>query len=156
MTALKASDKDLIKSYLSQQRDLSDEDIEGKYLDDIIEKASRFYHDFVRTKKHEIEFSHKDISFIKQFIEVLQRPLLAEEIHSSVYEIAHHNNIKPQYLFKVLYRALIEQDRGPRLGNFITMIGREKAIEIMSTALGLQREEEKDSQAWLYAITSLC
>jgi len=144
MTALKLTDKELIKNYLSKQKDLTDKDLTGNFLNDLIDKAEKFYHDFLSTRKHEIVFSNEDIFYLGQFIGLLYADLSAEKIHNAVYKIAQKNKIKPQYLFKIIYLALIEQDRGPRLGNFIKMIGQEKTIEIMTNTIRLFIKKTKE------------
>ncbi len=131
MTALKSTERELIKDYLSRQKDLTGDDQEDKLLDDLIDRASRYYYDFIAPEKHEILFTEEDIGYLGEFLDFISSEQSAESIHNAVYEIAQKKGIKPQHLFRIIYRALIEQDRGPRLGNFITMIGQEKTLEIM-------------------------
>lgn len=135
MTTLKTSDKGIIKDYLSRQQDLSKDDLEGAFINDLIEKAGAYYTDFMGSEKHDLKFSQEDILHIGQVIDLLSDELTAETIHNSIYEIAKKNNIEPQRLFKILYLSLIGQERGPRLGGFIKMIGQDKAIEILKTAV---------------------
>ncbi|MBI4689085.1 MAG: lysine--tRNA ligase [Nitrospirae bacterium] len=131
MTALKTTDKNLIKDYLSRQKDLSANDLESNFVRDLIEKAGRFYNDFGGAETREVVLSDEDISYLRQVVDLLSNELGAEEIHNSIYEIAKKNNIEPQRLFKLLYLSLIGQERGPRLGTFIKMIGQEKTIDIL-------------------------
>ncbi len=48
-----------------------------------------------------------------------------ESIHNAVYEIISVNGIKPQEGFGAFYRALIDKERGPRLGYFLSNLDRE-------------------------------
>ena len=135
MAALKSTNRKMIKNYLAKQTDLSDKDLSGSFLDELIDKAEKYYHDFISTHRPEITFSDEEISLLKQFINFLKTDASSEEIHTAVYEIARKNDIKPQAFFKTIYHSLIEQDRGPRLSNFIKMIGQDKTIEIMTDAI---------------------
>jgi len=149
MAALKTEDKTLIKDYLSKQKDLSRSDLESDFADELIEKASRYYSDFISTETYEVSLSTDDISYIGQVVCLLYNDLTAEAIHNSIYEIAKRNNIEPQKLFKSLYLALIGQESGPRLGSFIKMIGQEKAIAILlnsATASLKKADIQEDSQ----------
>jgi len=132
MTALKSDDKELIKNYLSAQKDLTDEDLNSDFMNDMIEKAGKFHHDFISAKKQEISLSEEDIFLLGQFVGLLYTELTSEEIHNSVYTIARKNGRNPRDFFKIIYLVFIGQDRGPRLGTFVKMIGQEKTIEIIN------------------------
>ncbi|MFH1197179.1 MAG: lysine--tRNA ligase [bacterium] len=131
MTALKSADTSLIKNYLSKQKEFNVEEFEN-VLDDLLVKAENYYNDFIIIEKKEITFTDEQKNWIAQFVDLLKTELDAEKIHNSVYGLAESNNTQPKELFKVLYNALIGQDRGPRLGNFVKIIGQEKTIEILS------------------------
>jgi lysyl-tRNA synthetase class 1 len=135
MTALKSTDTEFIISYLSQQKNLTEEHLKSKFLSDLIEKASNYYYDFLSAHRHKFSFTDEEISYLEQLIEILKTEKTAEEIHTSVYDIAKQHDIKPQHLFKVIYHAIIGQDRGPRIGNFVKIIGQEKTIQIIRESL---------------------
>lgn len=131
MTALKSDDPSLIKNYLSTQKDLTAEDMESGFMNEMIEKAARFHNDFFLAKKHDVTLSEEERPLLNLFVERLRTESSAEDIHNAVYEIARENNRKPGEFFKLIYLVFIGQDRGPRLGNFVKMIGQEKSIEIL-------------------------
>ncbi len=135
MTTLKTTDRNLIKDYLTRQQDLDKKDLESAFVDDLIEKAIKYYDDFVSAETHEYALLPEDIFNIGQVIGLLFTDLTAEAIHNSIYAIARGNNSEPQKLFKLLYLTLIGQERGPRLGGFIKMIGQEKTIEILRSKM---------------------
>ena len=141
MAALKSDDRDMIKNYLTKQVDLTEKDLSSSFFNELIDKAGRYYHDFVSTQKHEITFLDEEISRLDRFAEFLKTDASAEEINIAVYEIARENNIKPQDFFKTIYHALIGQDRGPWLSNFIIMIGQEKTIEIIASSIKKSRKQ---------------
>ncbi len=135
MTALKSGDSKLIKNYLSQQKDLTNEDLESDFLSGMIEKAGKFHNDFISAKKHDIAFSDEDIFLLGQFVGLLYTELSAEEIHNAVYTIARQNDRNPKDFFRIIYLVFIGQDRGPRIGSFVKMIGQEKSVEIITGAI---------------------
>jgi lysyl-tRNA synthetase class 1 len=52
----------------------------------------------------------------------------AAEIQSAVFEVARAQGRKPPELFRLLYRGLLGQDRGPRIGTFTLLLGRDEMI----------------------------
>lgn len=54
-----------------------------------------------------------------------------KECQQAMYDIATQMGIDPKALFTAMYNALINKDQGPRLGNFLRIIGKEKLIEIL-------------------------
>ena len=52
-------------------------------------------------------------------------PWNPESIHNAVYEIITAEGVKPQEGFGAFYRALIDKERGPRLGYFLSNLDRE-------------------------------
>ena len=54
-----------------------------------------------------------------------------KECQQAMYDIATEMGIEPKALFTAMYNALINKDQGPRLGNFMRIIGKEKLTEIL-------------------------
>jgi lysyl-tRNA synthetase class 1 len=125
----------MIKDYLAKQQDLSKDDIESNFIDDLIDKAARYYNDFVSTEHRELALAKKDTRLICLVIDLLHTDQTAENLHNAIYEIARKNDIEPQALFKILYLCLIGQEKGPRLGSFIKMIGQERTIDILQNSV---------------------
>ncbi|MFH1994453.1 MAG: lysine--tRNA ligase [Nitrospinota bacterium] len=131
MAALKSTDREIIKSYLTRQTDIADKHLEGTFLEELIAKGKAYYEDFVSASKEPLNLSPADISLLKEVIDMLKVEQTAEEIHDGIYEIAKKNNALPKDLFRTLYLVLIDHSRGPRLGGFIKMIGEERAAEVI-------------------------
>jgi lysyl-tRNA synthetase class 1 len=130
MTALKSTDGAMLKNYLGEAVAGGD----GRAMDELIEKAGAYYRDFMLTHRQEFQFTEGERALLARFAIALGEDLEADAIHSLVYDIAVEAGVPPAELFKTLYHALIGQDRGPRLGSFIKMIGREKAVELLNSA----------------------
>lgn len=55
-----------------------------------------------------------------------------KDCQQAMYDIAKELNVDPKGLFTALYHALINKDQGPRLANFMKIIGKERLQEILS------------------------
>ena len=74
---------------------------------------------------------HPNESGVRDFAEKLDPSMSAEGIQALVYDVAKGNTIAPSALFKALYLALIGKEQGPRLGNFVKIIGVEKTKKLL-------------------------
>ncbi len=81
-------------------------------------------------------FTEDDLAFISKFAKVLMSgDLDDEEIQSSAFAVAREVGIKEKRAFVVLYRILISQKYGPRLGSFINLLGREWVANRLESVL---------------------
>ena len=55
-----------------------------------------------------------------------------KECQQAMYDIATEMGIEPKALFTAMYNALINIDQGPRLGNFMRIIGKDQLTSILS------------------------
>lgn len=55
-----------------------------------------------------------------------------KECQQAMYDIATEMGIEPKALFTAMYNALINKDQGPRLGNFMRIIGKDQLASILS------------------------
>ncbi|MEM4312178.1 MAG: lysine--tRNA ligase [Nitrososphaerales archaeon] len=76
-----------------------------------------------------ISLGEKEKKALWELREVLKWESDAQKIQNYIFEIAKKNQIEPPSFFTLLYRILLNSDRGPRLGPYIVDIGREKVIE---------------------------
>ena len=66
------------------------------------------------------------IQTMNAFIGYEQKPESPKTLQSKVYDIARNNGMEPKELFTLLYKMLINSDRGPRIGNYILDLGIER------------------------------
>lgn len=52
-------------------------------------------------------------------------------LQTKIFEIARSNNILPKDFFKLIYRILLNEDKGPKLGNYVVDLGIERTCEIL-------------------------
>jgi lysyl-tRNA synthetase class 1 len=108
-----------------------------------IELASNWYEDlFSDEEKFEIEMkdNHKKaitelIQSLKSFIGYEQKPETPKNLQSRVFDIARNNAMEPKELFTLLYKMLINSDRGPRIGNYVLDLGIERTCNILQRYL---------------------
>ena len=62
-------------------------------------------------------------------------PETPKNLQSRVFDIARNNRLDPKEFFKLLYRILINADRGPRIGNYAVDSGLERTCQILEKYL---------------------
>lgn len=111
----------------------------GYRLDDNVSKKIKLainYHKSFGTKQEiRVELLDKEKLAISKLVEKIRASSNPRELQSSIFDIARESNIEPPEFFKKLYTILIGSDKGPRLGNYIFDVGKEKVVEILSRYL---------------------
>lgn len=88
-------------------------------------------------KKATTKLSEKEIKTIADLNKTLQKEWIAENLHKEFYEIAKRNNIETKDFFKLVYKILINKEKGPKLAAFILGI-KDKAIKLFSETKALK------------------
>jgi len=52
-------------------------------------------------------------------------------LHEGMYEIMHSLELKPQDIFPVIYKKLIDKEKGPKLAGFILTVGKERTLNLL-------------------------
>ncbi len=55
----------------------------------------------------------------------------AEAVQALVFDVARAHEAEPRVLFRAIYRGLIGQDRGPRLGSFLLALGQAESAKAL-------------------------
>jgi DNA/RNA-binding domain of Phe-tRNA-synthetase-like protein len=58
-----------------------------------------------------------------------------DAIHHAMFDIPKSHGVEPGKFFRALYLALIKQERGPRAGNFIKLLGQQTAADLIKERL---------------------
>jgi lysyl-tRNA synthetase class 1 len=138
VSALGTSDRALIWNYLTgyDSKIAADPETEamGRAL---MECALNYYADFVEPTKQRYVPDAKEREHLKTLLDFLTTNpgASAEEIEKSIYDIGRANYDKPGKIFPPLYRVLLGQERGPRLGAFIRLATPQRMSEILERAL---------------------
>lgn len=139
-------DSAIIKNYIfkvsPEAREFAEEEI-----DQFIRLARSYYKDVVVPTYVEAEIDEKGALLLRQLLAYLEAERSDEEIHNKIYEIARTNNFEPQRFFSLVYKVLLKQERGPRLGHFINLLGAKRVREIISTAIDSSTKSSHDDIA---------
>jgi lysyl-tRNA synthetase, class I len=138
VSALGTSDRELIWNYLTgyDPKIASNAETErmGKVL---MESALNFYADFIEPNKQRYLPQAAERDQLRSLVEFLAANVgaSAEEIEKKIYDLGRENYDKPGKIFPLLYRVLLGQERGPRLGAFIRLATPERMVEILNGSL---------------------
>jgi lysyl-tRNA synthetase class 1 len=59
----------------------------------------------------------------------------AKTLQTKIFEIARNNEMEPKEFFMLLYRILINSDRGPKIGSYVLDLGIERCRSIIGRYL---------------------
>jgi lysyl-tRNA synthetase class 1 len=104
-------------------------------LEKRITYAINWIEDFGEPEVQKVPLSSIEVAAVKELIAALNRASDEEGYQSSVFEVARRHGIRPGDIFKLLYRILLGQSRGPRFGPFVATMGRDKVTEELSRAI---------------------
>jgi lysyl-tRNA synthetase class 1 len=137
--ALGSGERDLIWRYLMHY----DPAIEGdadtmKMTRELMECALNFYRDFIEPAKRDYAPSDGEREQLRALSAWLAQngEAGAEEIEKAIYELGRQYYDKPGKIFPLLYRVIMGQERGPRLGAFIRLTTPARVAEIVDARLG--------------------
>lgn len=138
VAALGSLDRDLIWSYLNRYDPALGADPQTRALAaTLVDCAVSFHRDFVEpTKRRWVPAGaeREQVRALADFIR--QNPQAsAEEFEKYIYDLGRRFYDKPGQIFEPLYRVMLGQERGPRLGPFIRMVTPERIVEILDDAL---------------------
>jgi lysyl-tRNA synthetase class 1 len=138
VSALGTSDRELIWNYLKSYdpKIASDPATEamGKML---MECALNVYADFIEPNKLRYAPEAKEREHLRALVEFLAANprASAEEIEKKIYDIGRENYDKPGKIFPLLYKTILGQERGPRLGAFIRLATPPRVVDILNGTL---------------------
>ena len=83
-----------------------------------------------------LELSKNVFSFLSQLKDDLHlnwdEAMSSKKLHEKIYEHIHRSNIEPKEAFRILYHLFISQDRGPKMAEFMIILGKEKTLSLLS------------------------
>ena len=110
------------------------------FLDKLVEHAINYYIDFVKPNKNYAtpsEMERNAIMELLQNLKNLPENSSAEEIQSIVFEVGKHYEFQDlRSWFNALYKILLGQEQGPRMGTFIALYGVNNMIDLIEKTLG--------------------
>ena len=104
-------------------------------IENIIKLAGNYSDEFDQQEKIEIELDDSTKKALKILVETLGADKEPEDIQNTIYQIAKSNNVQPKDFFKILYQIILGTSRGPKIGPFISDIGRKQVAKTLSEYL---------------------
>ncbi len=101
-------------------------------IEKLIEIAGNYSDEFNEHEKIEVNIDDASKKALGLLVTALQEEVESEDIQNTVYQIAKTNNVEPKDFFKILYQILLGTSRGPKIGPFITDIGRKQVAKTLS------------------------
>ncbi len=87
-------------------------------------------------EKPSLELNEKEVSFLKKLSNTLKENWenyqTDKDLHEDIYKIIHEVEVTPNEIFPVIYKTLINKEKGPKLAGFIRTIGKDRSIELFS------------------------
>jgi lysyl-tRNA synthetase class 1 len=136
--AVGSDDRELLWRYLVSYDPNIEADAETTALArTLMACAINFYRDFVEPEKKISEPTVPEREQLRALADWLDGNVgaSAEEIEKSIYDLGRAHYDKPGKIFPVIYRALLGQERGPRLGAFIRLATPAKIAQALNASL---------------------
>lgn len=135
VSVLNTDDKEIVWNYVRRYE--PDADKNPEIMDDMIDRALAYYREFVApTKVYELPSDEMmpAVNALMEFLEGYEGDD-AEEIQSATYSAGKDSGVKLGKWFATMYKLLLGQDRGPRLGTFIKLYGVDETLELLREKL---------------------
>ena len=129
--AIGTSDRELLWKYVVSYDPAIATDADTERLTrNLVECALNFYQDFIEPTKKPYTPADSERPQLRALMEWLEAhpAASAEEIERQIYDLGRAHYDKPGNIFPLLYRVLLGQERGPRLGAFIRLATPEKIV----------------------------
>ncbi|MBU1238231.1 lysine--tRNA ligase [Myxococcota bacterium] len=141
VSAVGADDPELLYKYLDKY------DEKGRdYMDTVrslVEKSLVYYRDFILPDKSYIVAQGELRTMLQELLsrlEAFDASSPVDGLQSIPFDIAKEHEMKPQEFFTGIYQCLLGQERGPRFGSFVKLIGVEKLKEMLAAALNREAQ----------------
>jgi lysyl-tRNA synthetase class 1 len=101
-------------------------------IEKLIELAGRYADEFDQQEKAEINLDELAKKALNELATALDSEEEPEDIQNTIYQIAKSNDVQPKDFFKILYQIILGTSRGPKIGPFISDIGRKQVAKTLS------------------------
>ncbi|MBA2662811.1 MAG: lysine--tRNA ligase [Bradymonadaceae bacterium] len=131
VNVLNTDDKSIVWNYILRYDESARAD--HGVIDDMIDRALRYYRDFVLPTKQYALPGEEAMAALNQLIAFLEsyEGSSAEDLQSATYAAGKENGLALSDWFRTMYRLLLGQERGPRLGTFIHLYGVKETVALI-------------------------
>jgi lysyl-tRNA synthetase class 1 len=104
-------------------------------IEDLVNKAMNYYRDFILPNKRYRTPNQEEKKMLKRLRDELAKYEGQDEneIQSIPFNVARMFDESPNNLFKIFYEVVFGQERGPRFGTFVQLVGKEKALSLLDS-----------------------
>jgi lysyl-tRNA synthetase class 1 len=135
ISALGTDDEDLLKEYLRRY----DPQVEQypDVLASLVHKGLTYYREMILPGKQFRDPSDDEKALLGQVYERLEASGADDEdqLQSIPFDVARAAGAEPRELFRSFYEVVLGQERGPRFGSFVHLVGRERVLEMLRSRL---------------------
>ena len=105
----------------------------GDVVQSLIDKGLNYYRDFVLPNKKFRDPTPEECVLLLQIRDRLQALNGADEevLQAIPFDVARTAEWEPRDLFRTFYEVVLGQERGPRFGSFVALVGRERVLELL-------------------------
>ena len=102
-------------------------------LQSLVEKGLNYYRDFVLPNKTFRAPSDEERELLGQVAQRLGaiNGATEDELQAIPFDLAREAGVEPRALFTMFYEVVLGQERGPRFGSFVKLVGRERVLEML-------------------------
>ncbi len=133
--APKGREEEFIREQLQSYGYLKKEESLDKDLRQRVAYAFSWVNDFAKIKETQVSLSDADRKAIQELVQTLRDTDETEKIQNAIFNAAKKYGIKPAEFFKTLYAILIGEPKGPRLGPYILVMGRQNVTDALQNSL---------------------
>ena len=136
ISALGTDSPDLLMDYLGRYDDqVSDY---PQVAQSLVEKGLSYYRDKVLPTKTFRTPTAEERVLLDRLRERLSRCENGDEaaLQAIPFEVAKESGVEPRDLFRTVYEVLLGQERGPRFGSFVKLVGKERVLEMLAGKVG--------------------
>ena len=104
-----------------------------KFLDKLVGYAINYYNDFIKPNKQYLIANEKQKNILQEIYKIINvnEDNTAEEIQNKLYKIGNDNYENLKNYFSDLYKILLGQTSGPRLGSLFHILGKEHSLNLI-------------------------
>lgn len=90
----------------------------------------------LQEKLPNVKLNGKQKEFLKEYLKLIESgEWNAEKLHESVYTASSQSSVNPKLGFKTMYQILLNKEFGPRLGYFLTLLGKDFVTKRIKEAI---------------------
>ena len=101
-------------------------------IEQLIEIAGNYSDEFDEQEKTQVDLDETAKKALRILVEKLEGDEEPEDIQNTIYQIAKSNDVQPKDFFRILYQIILGTSRGPKIGPFISDIGRKQVAKTIS------------------------